>query len=180
MIIDESLLKGTLSGSFYENCYKAAQKNLTTDGGRVLKLFQILFLPHPTTGEIVMQLTCLYENSAGKPYVARWRYEFTENEDGTITFTNREQDGGGNAAAREPRIRAVLDFFCKLDYKTYSVSSWSKSEVSKVTPRTFKVNWVKNNTPGLNDMVGGYYYVSDPTNAYDASYVSTGVIRKMK
>ena len=63
------------------------------------------------------------------------------------------------------QIVTRLDYFCKFEYSSYSTSSstgtWeqNKARVTKVTPRTFKLDWAENKTKGLAGSLGGFYPV---------------------
>lgn len=108
-----------------------------------------------------MELLIRYTNTAGTGYNAKWNYSYEINADGTITFTDRNQTGSTNEAGREPYLKAIVDYFCTVEYEKYSSSSWAQSVKSKVTPHTFRIDWAPNNTPGLTGNIGAFYPVDD-------------------
>ena len=113
-------------------------------------------------GKTCMQISLIYryKNSL---YSVLWYYDYTINEDKTITFTNRYQKNAG-ALRFEPLLRKLVDYFCTIKYKTYNAYDASKIEIEKVEPRTFKIDWADVNTDGLKDKVGGFYPIDDPNN----------------
>ena len=115
------------------------------------------------SGAYKFTLDITYKNSAGSTYRALWDYKCNVNEDGTITLYDRDQNGT-NVRGQENVLRPLADYFCKLEYSSYSTSlDWVdiKKNVTNITPRTFRIDWAENNTPGLSASLGGIYPVDE-------------------
>ncbi len=108
-----------------------------------------------------MEFGVTYENkSNGKTFTAKWHYPYDVNEDGTLTFTDREQTGSTNEFIYEEYIYELPDLFCGLEYSNYGdADNWSQVVKSKIIPHTFKVDWAENKTPGLSGNIGGLFRV---------------------
>ena len=64
---------------------------------RAIQEMYCKFVMNATIGKPVMELGITYLNtSTQKSFTAKWQYPYTLNEDGTITFTDREQTGSTN------------------------------------------------------------------------------------
>lgn len=164
MRVDDTQMEGTLKDPFLTNVFLAARAGLKTNGSRHMQYANISFQLHPTSGEPVMVLVIRYNNTAGSNYNATWRYKYRTEENGDITFYEREQTGSSNERGQEPYLRPLVDYFCKLTYSVYSTSSWANSVISSTTPVTFKVDWGENNTPGSSASIGALIPVNDQEN----------------
>jgi DNA mismatch repair ATPase MutS len=164
MTIDDSQLVGSMSEYFLNEVYLDSREKLKTNGGRYMQYAYIDFIKHPTTYEPVMQLSIRYNNSAGSVYIARWRYRYELNDDNTITFFEREQTGSSNERLREQYLKSFVDYFCELEYQSYSTSSWNNTIISNTIPKTFKIDWAQNNTLGSIDMLGALIPINDKNN----------------
>ncbi len=182
--VNATTLGASLQDPYYTNVYKLAKDTQYNKGSkRVMNYFKTEFTRDAKSGKLTMVLKLWYTNSAGTTYQAWWDYAVQENEDGTITFTDRDQDPvNTNARGQENYLRPIVDYFCKLEYSKYSTSSsttWAmnKANVTAITPRTFRLDWAENITPGLNSSLGGFYPV-DPE--FEAEYgVCVGVPSKL-
>ncbi len=161
--VNASTLKESLQDPFFTNIYSKAKNDQETKGSRYFQYFTIEFVKNAKTGNIVMTLRCYYKNAKGSTYQAIWDYKVQENEDGTITFTDRDHSTiNNNQRVQENYLRPIADYFCKLEYSEYKTNvDWSvnKANVTKTTPRTFRLDWAENITPGLNSSLGGLYPV---------------------
>lgn len=164
MRIDDSKLEGTLVDPFLTDVYLASRLGLYGNGKRNMQYANIDFQLHPLSGEPVMVFTIRYNNTAGSNYTATWRYKYRIEQNGNITFYEREQTGSSNERGQEPHLRPIVDYFCKLEYSTYSTSSWANSVISSTTPITFKIDWGENNTPGSSDVIGSLIPVDNVDN----------------
>lgn len=164
MRIDDSKLEGTLVDPFLTDVYLAARAGLYGNGKRNMQYANINFALHPLSGEPVMVFTIRYNNTSGSNYTATWRYKYRMEQNGNITFYEREQTGSSNERGQEPRLIELVDYFCKLEYSTYSTSSWDNSVISSTTPVTFKIDWGNNNTAGSSDVIGSLIPISNPEN----------------
>ncbi len=162
MRINGDQLEGTMVDPFLTNVYEAAQAGITSNGGRHMQYGNVAFEYDAAKDLKRMKFTIRYNNKAGSNYTATWNFLYTENEDGTITFYDRDQTGSSNERGQEPYLKPFVDYFCKFEYSSYSTSSssgtWDKNKarVTKITPRTFRFDWVSNNTPGLSASIGGF------------------------
>ncbi len=144
---------------YLTNVYMKAKNDMYNKSGkRTITYATIVFYNHTDMGQ-VLKLEINYANTSNKTYLARWYLKYKFNEDGTITIYDRDQDGS-NATAQEPYLKPIVDYFCVFEYSSYSASSstpWAdnKEKVTKVTPRTFKLNYVISKTFGL-ETVGGF------------------------
>lgn len=162
LYMEIGLLEGTIPQRFMDEVYMVAYNNLYNNGGkRKIEYVQCTFSQNATSGMPQMELLIRYTNTAGTGYNAKWNYSYVINEDGSITFTDRNQTGSTNEAGREPYLKAIVDYFCEVEYEKYSTSSWAQSVKSKVTPRTFRIDWAPNKTPGLTGNIGAFYPISD-------------------
>ena len=167
---------------YYTNIYKLSKDTQYNKGSkRVLNYFKTEFSKDANSGKITMILKVWYTNSSGTTYQAWWYYTVQENEDGTITFTDRDQQtNNNNARGQENYLRPHVDYFCKLEYSKYSTSvTWAqnKANVTKTTPRTFKLDWAENITPGLSSSLGGFYPVDEEQLANEG--ICVGVPSKL-
>ncbi len=177
-------LEGSMVDPYLSNVYMMAKNTMYDKSSkRALQYVTIQFIKDSKTGLSRMELRVYYKNSAGSSYQAIWDFKYTENEDGTITFTDRDQSTiNTNNRGQEPYLKAIVDYFCKLEYDGYSTSStagtWDKNKarVTKITPRTFRIDWAANNTPGLSGSLGGFYPVDDEHMA--AEGICVGVLSK--
>ncbi len=177
MRTDASKLSGTLLDPYLTNVYMAAKNKLYGNGKRNMQYVDISFLLDK--GKPVMQLLIRYLNSAGSGYNAKWYFQYTENGDGTITFTDRDQTGSSNERGQEPHLKAIVDYFCEFHYSSYSTSAaWNvnKKKVTNIIPRTFRVDWVDNNTPGLLESIGGLIPVDN--DQLQSSGICCGTVKK--
>lgn len=182
--VNASTLGESLQDPYYTNVYKLAKDTQYNKGSkRVMNYFKTEFTRDAKSGKLTMVLKIWYTNSAGSSYQAWWDYAVQENEDGTITFTDRDQDPiNTNARGQENYLRPIVDYFCKLEYSSYSTSSsttWAmnKANVTQTTPRTFRIDWAENITPGLSSSLGGFYPV-DPEHMA-AEGICVGVPSKL-
>ncbi len=177
-------LEGSMNDPYLTNVYMQAKNTMYNKSSkRVLQYVTIQFIKDAKSGNTRMELRAYYKNSAGSTYQAIWDYKYTENEDGTITFTERDQSTiNSNNRGQEPHLKAIVDYFCALEYDGYSTSSstgtWAqnKARITKVTPRTFKIDWAENNTKGLSGSLGGFYPVDAEHMA--AEGVCVGILSK--
>ena len=165
MKTQSSQLVGSLQDPYLTNTYDKANTQINGNGGRYIVYQTVQFSKNAKSGKNEMKLVIRYSNKAGSQYNATWIFQYTENEDGTITFTDRDQTGSSNERGQEKYLYPMVDYFCKFEYSSYSTSSstgtWeqNKARVTKVTPRTFKLDWAENKTKGLAGSLGGFYPV---------------------
>ena len=165
MKTQSSQLVGSLQDPYLTNTYDKANTQINGNGGRYVVYQTVQFSKNAKSGKNEMKLVIRYSNKAGSQYNATWIFQYTENEDGTITFTDRDQTGSSNERGQEIYLAPMVDYFCKFEYSSYSTSSstgsWDKNKarVTKVTPRTFKLDWAENKTKGLAGSLGGFYPV---------------------
>ncbi len=184
MNVQAEKLTGSMVDPYLTNVYMMAKNTMYNKSSkRTMQYFTIQFIKDAKTGLERMELRIYYKNTAGSTYQAIWDFKYTKNEDGTITFTDRDQSSiNTNSRAQEPHLRAIIDYFCKLEYDGYSTSSstgtWAKNKarVTKITPRTFKIDWAENNTKGLSGSLGGFYPVDAEHMA--AEGVCVGILSK--
>lgn len=151
---------GTVPQAFMDDFYTPAYNSLQGNKRTILYV-ECIFSLNATSQKPQMELWIRYQNSAGSAYTAKWYFSYQENEDGTLTFLDREQSGSSNERGQEPYLKKLVDFFCEVEYSKYSTSSWSESVKSKVTPHTFRRDWVPNKTQGLTGNIGGLYRVDN-------------------
>ncbi len=184
MNVQAEKLTGSMVDPYLTNVYMMAKNTMYNKSSkRTMQYFTIQFIKDAKTGLERMELRIYYKNTAGSTYQAIWDFKYTKNEDGTITFTDRDQSSiNTNSRAQEPHLRAIVDYFCKLEYDGYSTSSstgtWAKNKarVTKTTPRTFRIDWAENNTKGLSGSLGGFYPVDAEHMA--AEGVCVGILSK--
>lgn len=164
LTIDDSRLQGSMSESFFNNIYLESRQKLFTNGRRHMQYAYIDFIMHPITFQPIMQLSIRYNNTSGSVFIARWRYKYVINEDKTITFLEREQTGSSNERLQEQYLKSFVDYFCELEYESYSTSSWNNTIISNTIPKTFKIDWIQNNTQGSIDMLGAFIPINDKNN----------------
>lgn len=158
LYFDANTMQGTIPQAFMDQVYTPAYNSLKGNKRTILYL-ECSFTENASTGKPQFNLWLRYENSSGSGYTAKWYYPYEINNDGTITFLDREQSGSSNERGQEPYLREIADFFCTIEYSKYSTSSWSESVKSKVTPHTFRLDWAPNKTSGLTGNIGGMYRV---------------------
>lgn len=180
---DESTLAGTMTDPYLTNVYLAGKNEMySRSSKRTLLNAKALFLFDQAKGKPYMQLQLQYKNSAGSKYTAKWNFAYTVNDDGSVTFTDRDQTGSSNERGQEPYLKPIVDYFCEFVYDGYSTSSssgtWAKNKarVTEVTPHTFTFDWVENNTPGLSAMIGGFYPVD--SEQLSGQGICCGVVTK--
>lgn len=160
LYLDANTMQGTIPQKFMDQVYTPAYNSLLGNK-RTMLYIECSFSENATSGKPQLNLWIRYQNAAGSGYTAKWYYPYEINDDGTLTFTDREQTGSSNERGQEPYLRKIADFFCTVEYSKYSTSSWAESVKSKVTPHTFRVDWAPNRTPGLTGNIGGLYRVDD-------------------
>ncbi len=157
--VDPSKLANTLVNPFLSDIFMYSRDYFAKGyAGFVLEREYLAFIL--IDGRPCMQMSLIYRYK-GSLYSILWYYDYTMNNDGTITFTNRYQKNAG-ATLFEPLLRRLPDYFCKVTYKVYNASDATKIVIDKVEPRTFRIDWAENNTEGLKDKVGGFYPIDDP------------------
>ncbi len=171
--VDE--LEGSMSQEFMDNYYTPAY-NALKGNTRTIRYVQCQFTSNASSGLPQMELWIRYANSKGSEYIAKWYFSYRENEDGTITFLDREQTGSSNERGQEPYLKKLVDFFCTVEYQSYSTASWAQTVKASVTPHTFYFDWVANNTPGLTSDLGGMYRVED-NGEVNRSLFITGTLK---
>lgn len=160
LYVDANTMQGTIPQKFMDQVYTPAY-NALKGNSRTIIYINCIFSENATSGKPQMELWIRYANSAGSEYNAKWYYSYKTNDDGTITFLDREQTGSSNERGQEPYLRPIPDFFCTIKYSKYSTSSWSESVKSEIIPHTFRIDWAPNRTPGLTGNIGGIYRVDD-------------------
>lgn len=160
LYVNANTMQGTLSDSFMNELYTPAYNRLG-ERSRYIQEMYCKFVMDALSGKPVMEFGVTYENkSNGKTFTAKWRYPYDVNEDGTLTFTDREQTGSTNEFIYEEYIYELPDLFCGLEYSNYGdADNWSQVVKSKIIPHTFKVDWAENKTPGLSGNIGGLFRV---------------------
>lgn len=153
-------MEGTLTDPFMSEVYEPAYNRLN-GRTRAIQEMTCKFVLDAVSGKPVMQLGITYMNrSTSKSFTAQWRYSYTLNDDGTITFTDREQTGSTNEFYYEMYMKELPDFFCTLEYSHYDTDeSWTSVVKSKIIPHTFRIDWAENRTQGLTGNIGGLYMV---------------------
>lgn len=159
-------LEGSNSQVYLDDFYNVANNRMITErAGRSLEDISCEFEFNSVTNEPEMRLRVHYTNKAGKAYTTTWFYTYKTGSGNTITFTNRRQSGNNNEFNYERSLKEVPDFFCELEYENYDSStkpdSWNDVIVTKVIPKTFKINWVENNTVGLAGNLGAFISVDN-------------------
>ncbi|MDR0659349.1 MAG: DUF4302 domain-containing protein [Prevotellaceae bacterium] len=161
-------LAGTMKDPFLTNVYVAAYNSLFAgNGGRKIQKIEFTFGTN-ALGLPVAILEMTYQNSAGTNYIAKWWYKYEFNSDGSeITFTDRDQSGSSNENGREEFVRMLVDYFCYVPYTSSSGAyvNWVK-DVDNIQPYTFKIDWIKNETLGSSEIVGGLERTDDPGNIF--------------
>lgn len=170
LFFDANIMQGTIPQKFMDEVYTPAYNSLLGNKRTILYI-ECSFSENATSGKPQMNLWVRYQNSSGSGYTAKWYYSYDINEDGTLTFTDREQTGSSNERGQEPYLKKIVDFFCTVEYSKYSTSSWAESVKSKVTPHTFRLDWAPNKTPGLTGNIGGIYRI-DNEELYIAGQLS--------
>lgn len=162
LYVDANAMQGTIPQKFMDQVYTPASNALYGNGKRTIVYVTSAFTENSTSGKPQMTLVVRYANSAGKEYSATWYYSYKMNDDGTITFLDREQNtSNSNTAGQEPYLRPIPDFFCKIEYSHYDSKIWSASVKSKITPHTLRIDWAPNKTSGLTGNIGGLYRTDD-------------------
>ncbi|WP_217932347.1 MULTISPECIES: DUF4302 domain-containing protein [Bacteroides] len=157
---DADAMQGTLTEPFISTIYTPAFNRLYKNSRKIQNMSCTFFM-NVTTGEPYMQLGITYWSmSAERSYTAKWNYPYRTNDDGTITFYDREQTGVSNEFNNEKSLIELVDYFCGLTYKSYS-GSWSQVIKDVITPHTFRIDWVPNKTLGLSGLFGGFYQVDN-------------------
>ncbi len=178
MRINADQLEGTLVDPYLTNVYMKAKNALYNKGSKRNMQYVNIEFDMSSAGTPVMTLGIRYNNTSGSNYWAYWDFKYTLNDDGTITFTDRDQNStNGNPKSREPNFVSILDYFCELEYSKYSTSAaWSsnKEKVTKITPKTFRMDWANNNTPGLSASIGGFIPVD--AEQLEAEGICCGVV----
>lgn len=181
--VNSATLGASLQDPYLTNVYNLAKETMYNKSSkRTMNYFKTEFSRDAKSGKLTMILKIWYTNTAGSTYQAWWDYAVQENEDGTITFTDRDQDPvNTNARGQERNLAPIVDYFCKLEYSKYSTSAaaWAdnKANVIATTPRTFKIDWAANITPGLSSSLGGFY-PTDPEHMA-AEGICVGVPSKL-
>ena len=162
LYLEVPTMEGTVPQRFLDEIYNPAYNDLYTNGSkRTIAYIQCQFNENATSGLPQMELWIRYLNSKGSGYTAKWTYSYEVNEDGTITFTDRNQTGVSNERITEPYLKKIVDYFCTIEYQKYDSSNWNNSIKSNIIPHTFRVDWAPNNTPGLTGDIGAFYPVED-------------------
>ena len=158
-------LAGTMKDPFLTNVYIAAYNDLNNNGGsRKVQKIELSFGVN-AVGMPVAILEVPY-TSGSSTFIAKWWYKYEFSADGSeITFTDRDQSGSTNENGREQYLKAIVDYFCDVQY-SYSSGSYVNWVKSSITPRTFKIDWLKNETLGSSEIVGGLDPVDDPGNTF--------------
>lgn len=156
---------GTISQKYLSNYYEPARTRYT-GFGRTITSLTCTFTTDANNLPIMRVYAQSVTNSSGAQFRADFNLYYTENEDGTITFTDRVY-ANGNALNYGRYMRGMIDIFNYIEYQTYlySYNSTTLTISTPVTKResyTFKIDWVSNNTPGLSGKIGGLYRVDDP------------------
>jgi hypothetical protein len=162
LYLEVPTMEGTVPQRFLDEIYNPAYNDMYTNSSkRKIAYIQCQFTENATSGLPQMELWIRYTNSAGSGYTAKWTYSYVVNEDGTITFTDRNQTGVSNERINEPYLKKIVDYFCTIEYQKYDSSNWNNSIKSNIIPHTFRVDWAPNNTPGLTGDIGAFYPVED-------------------
>ena len=162
LYLEVPTMEGTVPQRFLDEIYNPAYNDMYTNSSkRKIAYIQCQFTENATSGLPQMELWIRYLNSAGSGYTAKWTYSYVVNEDGTITFTDRNQTGVSNERINEPYLKKIVDYFCTIEYQKYDSSNWNNSIKSNIIPHTFRVDWAPNNTPGLTGDIGAFYPVED-------------------
>lgn len=160
LYVNPSTMAGTLTDPFMSEVYTPAYNRLNKKT-RAIQEMNCAFILNAISGKPVMELSITYLNtSTQKKFTAKWQYPYTVNDDGTITFTDREQTGSTNEFYYEEEMAELPDFFCTLEYSHYDEGeTWADVVKSKITPHTFKIDWAENKSQGLTGNIGGMYRV---------------------
>lgn len=160
LYVKPSAMVGTLTDPFMNEVYTPAYNSLNARTRAIQEMY-CKFVMNTAVGKPVMELGITYLNtSTQKSYTAKWQYAYTLNDDGTITFTDREQTGSTNEFYYEMYMKELPDFFCGLEYAHYDTDeSWATVVKAKIIPHTFKIDWAANRTQGLSGNIGGLYRV---------------------
>lgn len=158
---------GTMSQAYLETYYNPARELYTAWGKKITRI-KCLF----TTNADNKKVFRVYAYSQTPPkdteYQAAWDIDYVVNEDGTYTFSNREAGGDGgnitNARNYGQKMRGMLDIFSKVVYSTYQYTNSTTFDivVERIEPHTFRLEWMKSSTPGLEGQLGAFVDVDNP------------------
>ena len=160
-------LPGTQDAAFLSQVYlKSVNEFNTRRSPRSVKDIIFVFGMDPAS-EIhtaTLKFTYYTDQTLSSTYTGNWRYKTTLNDDGTMTFYDRDQSGSSNEYSNEAYIKPLLNYFCDVQYSTEPASGNTSGVKSSVTPRTFKVDWVQNKTMGSTSPAGGLVPIYDAGN----------------
>ena len=157
-----SYIQGSLLDPYLTNVYYAAVNSLKSAYRYTLNYYIMTFINHPSTKEPVLRVIVSAKTSANQTFQTNWYFYYTVNEDGTYTFTGRDQ-ASVSCRYMEPPLKMMLDYLCGVEYDGYNSTSategsWEKNKarITKVTPKTFKIDWAENNTSPAREYAGFY------------------------
>lgn len=166
--VNPSLMVGTAGGPFLEdyNYCKDYFKKMGFD----VQYIHLAFIMYE--GRPVMQMSIVYKYGKSL-YSILYIYDYEFNEDGTITFTDRNWKTGNKAAQQfESFFRKLVDAFCTIEYEKFNAYDPALCIIKAKHPKTFRIDWIENNTEGLEDALGGFISIDNP------EYICPGILMK--
>ncbi len=173
-------LPGTQDAGFLTNIYNASMDNWAVKRApRVMSSMRLYFDADEASNNLpILKLEFKYTSGASN-FTGVWRYKFTDNEDGTITITDRDQNGSSNEYSNESYIKTLLNYFCYVPYTTeggsLAYANWVK-DTAGIVAKKFRIEWAKNRTPGSAVSVGSLTPVANGTDPSFVSYRCIGQI----
>lgn len=158
---------GTVSQAYLETYYNPARELYTAWGKKITKI-KCLFTTNADNRKVFRVYAYSQTPPATTEYQAGWDIDYVVNEDGTYTFSNREAGGNSgnitNARNYGQKMRGMLDIFSKVTYSSYVYTNSTTFDivVGSVEPHTFRLEWMKSATPGLEGQLGAFVDVDNP------------------
>lgn len=155
--------EGTVSQKYLDTYYNPARTKYTSFGRRI-DYIKCKFMRDGNSIPVMNVEVKSVTISSGAIFYASFNVYYTENEDGSLTFTDRTYVNG-NALNYGRYMRGMIDIFNYIEYQTYTYAYSGLEITTPVVSKesyTLKADWVTNNTPGLSGKIGGFYRVDDP------------------
>lgn len=158
---------GTVSQAYLDTYYTPAEE-LYTAWGRKINRIVCQFVTNADGKKVFRVYAYSQTPPAATEYQAGWDIDYTINDDGTYTFSNREAGGDGgnitNARNYGQKMRGMLDIFSKVTYSSYKYTNSTNFDivVESVEPHTFRLEWMPSSTPGLAGPLGAFVSIDDP------------------
>lgn len=163
-------LPGTQSAEFMDEVYLKVMDNWHDKRSprRLSSWTMIWDVDSNNNDKPYLKLEFIYTSGTSK-YTGNWVFQYTDNGDGTITITDRDNSGKSNEYTNDSYVKDFLDYFCYVEYTTMpdATSPFGVKDKTKTKPRTFLVTWAKNKTPGSGAQTGAFV----PVDTGDATYI---------